>query len=333
MSIRRGVFFLLVALFAFTFAGMSEALTIRVAGQNPIEHQNSVQMENFKKIIEEKTGGKIKVKTYPAGQLGDYVLVYEEISKGTIDLALISIPPQFDPRQQIYFTPYLVSGWDELGKLFDPKGWLYSQVAGFHKKMDIKFLGFFMDGLSGLGLTKEPKAPFDPTVKKGVLCRIPNMEICKVTMDNMGYNTVSVPYGDLYTALQTGVAEGWYGGSAVHSYLGFRDVIKHYYPLNIYAESEQWVMNEKLWNSLSPADQKLIGSTIAEINKNSIKIAEKEELMYQKKLAEAGIKVHSVSAKDLQKTIDHVRKTVWPKLDKILGKELTEALMKEYTSK
>lgn len=333
MRMRKMVFVMLVALFAFAFAGMSEALTIRLAGQNPMEHQNSIQMENFKKIIEEKTGGKINVKTYPAGQLGDYVLVYEEVSKGTIDMALISIPPQFDARQQIYFTPYLVSGWNELEKLFDPKGWLYGQVGSFHKKMDIKFLGFFMDGLSGLGLTKEPKAPLDPTVKKGVLCRIPNMEICKVTIDNMGYNTVSVPYGDLYTALQTGVAEGWYGGSAVHSYLGFRDVVKHYYPMNIYAESEQWVMNEKLWKSLTPDQQKLIESTIAQINKNSIKIAEKEELMYQKKMAEAGIKVHPISAKELQKTIAHVRKTVWPKLDKILGKELTEALIKEYASK
>ena len=55
--------------------------------------------------------------------------------------------------------------------------------------------------------------------------------------------------------------------------------------------------------------------------------------MYQKKMAEAGIKVHPISAKDLQKTIDHVRKTVWPKLDKILGKELTEALIKEYAAK
>jgi TRAP-type C4-dicarboxylate transport system substrate-binding protein len=62
MKIRQIVFAMLVALFAFASAGMSEALTIRVAGQNPIEHQNSIQMENFKKIIEEKTGGKIKVK-------------------------------------------------------------------------------------------------------------------------------------------------------------------------------------------------------------------------------------------------------------------------------
>ncbi len=324
---------LLVAVVVLAFAGFAEALTLRLAGQNPPDHQNSIQMNNLKKIIEQKTGGKIKIKTYPASQLGDYTLIYEEVSKGTIDMALISIPPQFDKRQQIYWTPYLVSSWQELYKLFDPKGWLYKQVGSFHSEMDMKFLGFFMDGLGGLALTKEAVKPLDPKADKGVLCRIPNMEVAKITLGDMGYKTVSVPYADLYTALQTGVAEGWYGGSAVHSYLGFRDVIKHYYPMNVYTELEQWVINQKVWDGLKPADQKLIESTIAEINKNAIKIAEQEEMKYQKKLAESGVKVYKYTAKDLKPTADYVRKTVWPKLDKVLGKELTEALIKEYAGK
>lgn len=322
---------LLAAMTVFVFAGFAEAASLRLAGQNPPEHQNSVQMENLKKIMEEKTGGKLNVRTYPASQLGDYTLVYEEVSKGTIDMALISIPPQFDARQQVYFTPYLVSNWNELYGLFDPKGWLYGQVGSFHEKMDIKFLGFFMDGLSGLGLSKEPKSPLDPSVKKDVLCRIPNMEICKVTIDNMGYTTVSVPYADLYTALQTGVAEGWYGGSAVHSYLGFRDVIKHYYAMNIYAESQQWIINQRVWDGLPDDQKKLLEETIAEINKNSIKIAEEEETKYQKLLEESGVKVYRYTADELKPMVEHVRKVVWPKLDGILGKELTEGLIKEYS--
>ena len=331
MKRRFALFTLVAAMTVFLIAGFAEAASLRLAGQNPPEHQNSIQMENLKKILEEKTGGKFKVRTYPASQLGDYTLLYEEVSKGTIDMALITIPPQFDARQQVYFTPYLVADWDELYNLFDPKGWLYGQVGSFHEKMDIKFLGFFMDGLSGLGLAKEAKEPLDPTVKKDVLCRIPNMEICKVTIDNIGYTTVSVPYADLYTALQTGVAEGWYGGSAVHSYLGFRDVIKHYYAMNLYAESEQWIINQRVWDGLSADEQKLLEETIAEINKNSIKIAEEEELKYQKLLEESGVKVYRYTAEELKPTVDHVRKVVWPKLNDILGKELTEGLVKEYS--
>ena len=331
MKRMSALYVLISALTVFVFAGFAEAASLRLAGQNPPEHQDTIQMNNVKKIIEEKTGGKLTIRTYPSNQLGDYTLVYEEVSKGTIDMALISIPPQFDVRQQVYFTPYLVSEWDELYDLFDPNGWLYGQVGSFHAKMDIKFLGFLMNGFSGLGLTKEAKSPLDPTVKKDVLCRIPNMEICKVTIDNMGYTTVSVPYADVYTALQTGVAEGWYGGSAVHSYLGFRDVLKHYYVMNAYTETTQWIMNERVWDGLPDDQKKLIEETIAEINKESIKIAEEEELKYQKLLEESGIEVHRYTSEELKPTIEHVRKTVWPKLDGILGKELTESLMKEYS--
>lgn len=328
----RKIFSTLVAVCCvLSMANFAEALTLRLAGQNPLEHQNSIQMENLKKIIAEKTDGRIEIKTYPAGQLGDYVLVYEEVSRGTIDMALITVPPQFDARQQLYWVPYLVSSWSELDALFDPNGWLYKQIGSFHEKMDIKFLGFFMDGLGGLGLTKEATEPLKPGVAKNILCRIPNNEIAQLTLTTLGYSTVSVPYADLYTALQTGVAEGWYGGSAVHSYLGFRDVLKHYYAFNLYPEIEQWVINQRVWDDLSDEDKQLLESTIAEINKNSIKIAEQEEMKYQKALAEAGVKVHVYSSEELKPSVEFIRENVWPKLGSILGEDLVQAMIQQYS--
>jgi TRAP-type C4-dicarboxylate transport system substrate-binding protein len=333
MKVNRSfVFACAVFSLIFGVAGFADAATtLKLAGQNPLEHQNSIQMNRLAEIVDKATKGELKIKTYPAGQLGDYTLVYEEISKGTIDMALITIPPQFDARQQIIFTPYLVADYQGLYKLFDKQGWLYKQVEGFHKKMNIKFLGFFMDGLGGLGLTKAANEPLNPAAKKNVLCRIPNMEIPKETLTAIGFATVTIPYSDLYTALQTGVAEGWFGGSAVHSYLGFRDVVKHYYPMNFYAESEQFIISQKVWDKLSDGQKKLLSDSVDEICKNSIAIAEQEDKMYMKKLEEAGVKVYQYTAKDLDATVAYVRKNVWPKLGDILGKDLTEALIKEYS--
>ena len=58
-----------------------------------------------------------------------------------------------------------------------------------------------MDGLSGLALTREPKAPLDPTVKR-VFFADPQHGDLQVTIDNMGYNTVSVPRRPLYSSPQ-----------------------------------------------------------------------------------------------------------------------------------
>ena len=48
-------------------------------------------MKEVAKEVSAKSNGRIDIKIFPANQLGDYTLVYEELIRGTIDMALISV--------------------------------------------------------------------------------------------------------------------------------------------------------------------------------------------------------------------------------------------------
>ncbi len=325
ISIALALFFSLL-----TSSGAMAAITLKFAGQSPADHIATKVMKEIAAEVDKGTKGEVKIRVFPANQLGDYTLVYEEISKGTIDMALCSISPQFDARHQITIVPYLASDYKGARKMFDPKGWLVKQVTEIHDKLDVKYLGIFLDGFGGLGLTKEPAKPLDPTVPKGVLCRIPNIEIAKMFIDAMGYRTVSIPYADLYTGMQTGVCEGWWGGTANLNYLGFRDVIKYYYALNTYIETEQFIMSKKSWAKLTPQQQKVLQDAVSKAADKSFALAEKDDTEYAKKMQEHGIKVFTYTSKELEPTVKHIRKTLWPKLDKLIGKELAEGLVKNY---
>lgn len=78
--------------------GNGEPITLKFATQHPVDHVAQTSAENIEKAIEEGTEGRVLVDIYPASQLGDYLQVYEEIMRGTIQMAHISGNDSFDPR-------------------------------------------------------------------------------------------------------------------------------------------------------------------------------------------------------------------------------------------
>ena len=213
--------------------------------------------------------------TYPRASSATNLLVYEELIR-TITWPFISIPA-VRLRLELIYVPYLMRDYGEAAEVFKQGGWLFNKMAELHGELGVKFLGFNVEGFGGLGLTKEPKEVLNPLVKKDLLLRVPPMDTFKIGADDMGYTTVSVPYAELYTALQTGIAEGWTGGAPPHSYQGFRDVLKYYYQINNFVETESYLMSKVTWNKLSEADRKIIADACARAARESIEISERED--------------------------------------------------------
>lgn len=317
-------------LFFSTANAAEKKVRIRVASQYAEDHPATKALEQFKSRIEKETNGRISIRLYPANQLGDYTQVYEELRRGTIDMGLISVPSQFDTRLEVTYLHYLAMNYDEARKIYARGSVLFNAMDKLHNALDVKFLGFNVEGFGGLGLAKKPDNMRSATADKGILLRVPPMAVFKQTADDEGFKTISVPFAELYTALQTGVADGWSGGPAILNYLQFRDVIKYFVVNNNFFENTSYLMSAKKWASLSPADQKIIGDAIADLSMKSFDIAEEGDAKYQKMLADAGIEVVKLTDDELKAWADNCRKVTWPKLEERLTKELIGELKAQY---
>ena len=307
-----------------------EPLKIRLSTIFLPEQPDYQFCEEFKERVEKETNGNIQVSLYPANQLGDYTVVFEEIMKGTIDMCMNTIPSNYDPRLEVLYLHYIAENYDQVREYFGEGSYIYNLIDEICLDKNIKFLGFHGGGFSGLGLIKEPNSPTDPKVAKSVLIRVPPMEVFKSWADDMNYKTVSLPYEELYTALQTGVAEGWSGGQPAVNYFAYRDVIKYYYQYNTYFENHGWCMNLNLWESLPPEHQTIISNIIKDLSVKSVIAAEENDELYMKKLEEHGVKVTTFTDEDLKTMAEHTRKVGWPKLENRLGKEIIENLKEQY---
>ena len=318
---------LIFLIFMATAAIASAKMVVKFSAMTPPDHPETLRIQNIAKYVKEKTNGEIDVRVFLSNQLGDYVTVYDELIRGSIEMACISVPSHLDQRLQILYVPFMTTDYKQNIEFYAKGGWFFNKFAEINEAKGVKMLGFDPDGLGGLGLAKQPADVLNPSSKQNVLIRVPGMAIAKTIMEGMGYNTVSVPWADLYSALQTGVAEGWYGGTPTINYLAFRDVIKYYYQLNIYNEAHLYAMSLKFWNKLTPEQQKIFEDAVAIAQKEAFEVIEAADAEYLKKMnAEGGVKVFTYSAEELAPMADYVRKNTWPKLSKMIGEDLFEEL-------
>ena len=308
----------------------AEKVTFKLAGQYAPDHTTTVLINEFAKMVEERTKGEVAIKVYPANQLGDYTQVYEELRRGTIDMAVITIPSQFDTRLEAIYLHYLAMNYDEARKVYGAGSKMFKLISDVNAELGVKFLGFNVEGLGGLGATKMPDNLDDPAGRKNILLRVPPMAVFQIPMDDEGFQTISIPYAELYTALQTGVADGWSGGPAMVNYIEFRDVIKYFIASNNYFENTSYVMSMKSWDKLTPEQQKIVQEAALEISAKSFDISEAAESGYLDKMEKSGIKVVRFSDEQLKAYADLCRKVSWPKMEERLGKAVIDDLLSEY---
>lgn len=320
---------MLAVMFLFVVA-VSQAtaapIVFRFAGQSPPDHMATKTMNDMAKEIAQKTNGRVEIKVYPANQLGNYSLVMEEMIRGTIDMSLMSIASEFDPRLELVYINGFVSGYDEAKKVFVPGAWLPNKLNALSSELGVRLMGSYIEGMIGIGSTKPLKEPLNPKVDKGVLARVPNMAVYNLGAKAMGFRTVTIPYSDVYQSMQTGVCDAVVGYPVAAGYTILGDVLKYWYHTNYSMEYLAMMISEKSWKKLTPADQKVFLAVSKKYTLLSIDNAKAEDNKYMDLMQKKGIKVFKYSEAQL-KPIKAACITTWEELGK---GPMTLPLMKEF---
>ncbi|MBM9604358.1 TRAP transporter substrate-binding protein DctP [Desulfopila inferna] len=307
-------------------------LTLKFAGQNATDHPATEMMNKIAEQIKDRTDGRIEVRVFPANQLGDYSLVYEEQIRGTIDMSCISVPSQFDPRMELIYINGYVSDYEDAKKVFAQDGWLFGKMNEFNERLGVKLLGFYVEGMIGTGTTKAANEPLNPDLEKGVLVRVPDMDVYNLAAQAMGYNTQTVPYADVYQAIQTGVVDGVNGYPVAAAYTALGDVLKHWYMTNYSIEVLNYMISGQTWNKIKPEDQAVIQEILADATTSSIDNAKNVDNHYMDLMREKGIEVHTYTKEELQ-PIMKASASTWPKLERNMTKELMDEFREELAPK
>lgn len=308
------------------------AVTLRFAGQFPEGHSSTALMHQVAEEVREKSEGRLYIEVFPDNELGDYTLVYEELIRGSVDMAAITVPSQFDPRFEISYMNGAVRTFDGARKLFAPDGWLFNKMDEFHTRLGVKLLAFQMEGFIGIGSVKPVREPLNPGVKKGILLRIPKMEAFKLSAEAMGYNTITIPWDEVRPSLQNGYAEGVSGMTPAAANTMLEGVLKNWYDLRYAMENLNYMISLKTWEKLGEEDRKIIAEACSKITAASIDLAKKDQQKHLDLMKEAGVEVHTYEQEELTPLFGPIRAT-WDHLAPNLGWELIAEFASEFGEK
>jgi len=301
-----------------------DELVIKVAGISPIEYRSTKGLYRIAEKVEEATEGQIKMDVFPMNQLGDYTQVFQEIQRGTIEMGLIFIPSEYDVMLEIGSLPFLADNYDDMRDQLSPGSYVYSIIDEAISNLGIKLLRINGEGFIGIGSAKKPENYADPKADKDTLIRIAPLTVYRETAQDMGYRTTSIPYADTYSAIQTGVCDGWIGGSSEINYQVFKDVINYYTPYNCLFDQTAFLINQELWDSLSADEQKIIQDAVdveADLSFKDWQAIDKENM---KLMTDYGIEVLEFTPEEREALAEHIRNTTWPKLEEKFGKDVLD---------
>jgi tripartite ATP-independent transporter DctP family solute receptor len=282
---------LLTTIFFLSFGiatGMAKPVIIKAHFTNNPGEPQIVAAELFKKIVEEKTNGNIKVEIYPNNQLGESRSVLEGIQLGTVQMAQVTGPMlSFVPELVVFELPFLFRDRDhmyavmdsEIGKSLNP----HFEKRGFHS------LGFGDVGLRHiLTVDKQIKSIDD---LKGLKIRTMGNPAHLAAFKAFGANPLPMAYGELYTALEQEVIDGAEAANINYESKKFYEPAPHWAQVGWINLVGYTVLSKKLYDGLSAEYQKIIDDAAQEMNTLERKLyREKDEGMLPE-LEKLGVKV------------------------------------------
>jgi TRAP-type C4-dicarboxylate transport system substrate-binding protein len=291
------------------------------------DHPASARCKQFAQIVEEKSGGKMKLTYFPAGALGDWSEQIEANRMGTLEIGLNAGSTSYDPKTNLMFMPYLFSSWDEARAAIGSKGWLTPIFNELYSGIGLKVLGIYLNAWDGMAYTSRVKKLVKvPADSKGIKMRVPPIRIFEVYVPTLGFISTPVAYSETFTALQTGIVDARSACPAVEAYV-MRDAIDTYVLTKDAFEYWFLTMNKKLWDSLPAEDQAILTASADKVMADQAIAAEQDEKDFMDKLRTAGVKVHEVSDQEWDISAKVVRDKAWPIIEKeLLGTELMEKI-------
>lgn len=138
--------------------------------------------------------------------------------------------------------------------------------------------------------------------------------------------TSMMPYAELYTALQTGVVDGWIGGTLVDSML-WLDILDYFVQTRDRIDLENLFMNLELWNSLPKEDQDIIQSSAIEAQNWAWDWIEEEEKTWVAQAEAAGMEVAELAPEVMAEIVRRDHEIEWPFAEEeLIGKEMMDAI-------
>jgi tripartite ATP-independent transporter DctP family solute receptor len=228
---------------------------LRSSDTHPDGYPTVEAVKHFGELLSQKTEGRYSVEVFHSAQLGEEKDTIEQTQFGVIDLNRISIGAFGTqvPEATVTQLPYIFRSTEHFHNVLD--GPVGEEILAAFDKVDVVALAFYDGGSRSFYNSKKPiNSPADIA---GMKMRVMQSDIFVDMVAAFGGNATPMPYGEVYSGIQTGVIDGAENNYPSYDTAGHAEVAKYYSLDEHLMVPEVLVISKIVWDGLTPEDQAL----------------------------------------------------------------------------
>jgi TRAP-type transport system periplasmic protein len=299
---------------------------LKVAFVQDKEHPHGLGAQKFADLVAEKSGGKIKARTFGSGQLGGDAQVISSLQGGTVEMTMVSpgllvgLVKEFG----ILDLPFLFNNYKEVDAVLD--GPIGKKLQDKLPEKGLVGLGYWDHGFRNLTNSRRPVAKLEDI--QGLKVRVLQIPIFIEMFNGLGANAVPMPFPELYTALEIKTVDGQENPFASIETSKFYEVQK-------FASTTQHVYNplvtifsKRVWDQMSPEERKIVQEAANEAGEYERKVSREMNEKSKESIKSKGVTVTEITTEERARMRDKV-KAVTDKFTKQFGEDLVKEMYAE----
>ena len=220
-------------------------------------------LEKVAALVKERTNGEVEFKLFPASQLGNARQMIEGTQFGSIECNVMpaAFLGGFNPVVSIFDVPFLLP--DDQAKSNELRTGKFGQyILDTFSSRGLVAIALWPNGRKSLTSNKSLQ---NLEAFKGQKFRVMDSRILIEQFSAVGANAIAIAFGELYTALQTGVVDGEENPLDTISTMKFHEVQKYLVVSNHGAMEDVVLFNPTWWKGLPDGHRKIITNTFIEV--------------------------------------------------------------------
>ena len=218
----------------------------------------------FNALMQESTGGKVKVAVYAGEQLtnGDQVAGIQSLMDGnTIQVSLHSnlIYANFDPRFNVVSLPYIFENYDDVDKVMSGEGG--NNLKNVLSEYGLKCEGIAENGFRQITNSKKPITTVSDL--SDIKMRICSHDLCAEVYKEWGCDASVMNWAETYTALQQGTVDGEENPETAIASASVQDVQDYISLWNAYYDCLFFCINQGAYDAFTDEQKAVIDANAA----------------------------------------------------------------------
>jgi len=288
-----------IAVVSIALFGSAHAKTLKIETHFTASSPNGEVAAQFAKNVEKFSGGSLKVQMfYSSSVTGKSAEVFNSAQTGIIDCDMTGAGYQTGKNAAFQFAGDVMGGYDNPYQQYEFLNFPGAQEAvdALYNKYGMTLIGWWIPGHESL-ISSRP-IPDVASLKDFKFRSPPGMESMIFTA--LGAKPIVMDFGEVPTALQTGLIDGADYSSLATNYAGGHYEQNKYatYPGFHSMPADHLACNTKVWNKLKPHEQGAMLAAIEICGRTITSLVERKNAEAVKALKEMGVTLHDWSRED-----------------------------------